>query len=98
MLVQTRSEMKATGLPMGAHIAYEDAPEFMQKRYDSFVNSKPSKECKESNAKAYITALKIRESVEQVNGKHARSNSNNGDMILTLIQAASFDGSKALPA
>lgn len=56
ILITTNSESKATGLPKGATISYDRAPEWMQKRYDSLHAplSEESKARIEEETNAYI--------------------------------------------
>lgn len=87
--VQTKGEMKATGMPKGAIIDYDDAPKFMQERYDSMNSSKASSECVASNVRARIEALKIREGVAQAHGTHAKCATAADRMVLSMMNAGS---------
>lgn len=96
ILVQTKSDVKATGLPMGAMIDYNDAPEYMQKRHDKLVNSTVSPELEEQIGRAHITALKIRQSIA---GNHRiKTYSAKDETVANLIYAANFNGIKCLTA
>lgn len=74
IILVTEKDVKATGKPAGSLIPYEDAPAYMQRRYDAEqkpVSAYMSERIEEQTACALEFARETREWAQRVSAKEA---------------------------